>query len=600
MKFFWFCLTLLTVSTWQLPAWAGQLIFWEFNEQRRELQFRTNSSVQPEAQLIPDPSRLVIDLPGTTLARPLLNRSYGGKIRTVRLGQFTPNTARLVIELEPGYTLDPNGIKFEGRSPNDWSVTLPEPQPITTDNQTSQRLTEEQIGAATGQAEDSFLDDRFQVTRGGFYLNLDQVSDGKIASERDGDRLEFTLKDLQLPQELRGKTLNVNRYRVNQIAFEQVRNNEAKISLQLADNSPEWRALYNSYGGGGLVFIPAGGTDNLEARDVSPTTVPDRVVQTSSSEELTTIESVDLANNGGLLIVRGNESIKASGGWNRNDGVYQIRIENAELAQPVRGPQLETNSPVSRISMRQETNTSVLIQIEPALGVQVGDLTQPSDRLIALELNRLRDFNNSQGNNSVFVPPAQNTDPPRTFNPPQSNIVVMIDPGHGGRDSGAVGIGGLQEKNVILPISQEVAQILQQNGIGVRMTRDTDYFVSLAGRTQLANNANADLFVSIHANAISLSRPDVNGFEVYYFQSGRQLAQSIHRNVMSQIRMRDRGVKTARFYVLRHTAMPSALVEVGFVTGREDAANLSNPAFRSRMAKAIADGILEYIQTNVR
>ncbi len=598
MKFFWFCLTLLTVSTWQLPAWAGQLIFWEFNEQRRELQFRTNSSVQPQAQLIPDPSRLVIDLPGTTLSRPLLNQNYGGKIRTVRLGQFTPNTARLVIELEPGYTLDPSGIKFEGRSPSDWSVTLPEPERVTS-AQTSQRITDEQIGAATGQAEDSFLEDRFQVTRGGFYLNLDQVSDGEIESEQDGDRLEFTLNDLQLPQALRGQTLDINRYKVNQIEFEQVRSNQARISLELADGSPEWRALYNSYGGGGLVFIPAGGTDNLEARDVSPVQVPDRVVQTSS-EELAIVESVDLANNGGLLIVRGDETLDAVGGWNRNDGVYQIRVNNAELAQPVRGPQLDANSPVSRISMRQETNTSVLIQIEPALGVQVGDLTQPSDRLIALELNRLRDFSNSPGNSSVFVPPAQNTNPPGSFNPPRSNIVVMIDPGHGGRDSGAVGIGGLQEKNVILPISLEVAQILQQNGIGVRMTRNTDYFVSLAGRAELANNANADLFVSIHANSISLSRPDVNGFEVYYFQSGRGLAQAIHRNVLGQIRMRDRGVKTARFYVLRHTAMPSALVEVGFVTGREDASNLASPAFRSRMAKAIADGILEYVQTSVR
>lgn len=61
VRFFWFFLTLLTLSTWQLPAWAGQLVFWEFNTQRRQLQFRTNERVQPEAQLIPDPSRLVID-----------------------------------------------------------------------------------------------------------------------------------------------------------------------------------------------------------------------------------------------------------------------------------------------------------------------------------------------------------------------------------------------------------------------------------------------------------------------------------------------------------------------------------------------------------
>ncbi|MGB2926212.1 MAG: N-acetylmuramoyl-L-alanine amidase [Limnothrix sp.] len=605
MKFFWFFLTLLTVSAWQMPAWAGELVFWEFNEQRRQLQFRTDESVQPQAQLIPDPSRLVIDLPGTTLDRSIRDRSYGGNIRMVRLGQFTPDTARLVIELAPGYTLDPNEIKFEGRSPTNWVVDIPEPKLITTE-QTSQRITDEQIGEAISQAEDSFLEDRFQVTQGGFYLRLDQMSEGRITTEQKGDRLEFTIKDLQLPRELTNQTVAVNRYKVGQISFTQKSSNEAQISLQLEDGSPKWRAIYSDYGGAGLVLIPSGGTSNLEARDVSPSQVPDRVIETSSTSQtsqLTTIQSVDLVSNDTQLIVRGDDRLEVSGGWNRSAGLYQIRIDNAKLAQPVAGPQFNSASPVSRISMRQETNTTVLIQIEPALGVQVGQLQQPSDRLISLALNRLS-TSNSGNNNPVFVPPAQSATPPSvsnpTYNPPRSNVLVMIDPGHGGKDPGAVGIGGLQEKRVILPISQEVAQILQQNGVGVRMTRDTDYFVSLAGRTELANRAGADLFVSIHANAISLSRPEVNGLEVYYYQSGKTLAQTIHRNILGNIRMRDRGVRTARFYVLRQTSMPSVLVEVGFVTGREDAPNLSDPAHRSRMAQAIANGILEYIQTNVR
>jgi N-acetylmuramoyl-L-alanine amidase len=132
------------------------------------------------------------------------------------------------------------------------------------------------------------------------------------------------------------------------------------------------------------------------------------------------------------------------------------------------------------------------------------------------------------------------------------------------------------------------------------MTRDTDYFVSLEGRTVLANNAGADLFVSIHANAISMSRPEVNGLEVYYYRSGKTLAETLHRSILGNIQMRDRGVRTANFYVLRNTSMPSILIEVGFVTGREDAPRLSTPAFRSQMAQAIAQGILQYIQTNVR
>ncbi|MDB9504790.1 N-acetylmuramoyl-L-alanine amidase, partial [Spirulina major CS-329] len=181
---------------------------------------------------------------------------------------------------------------------------------------------------------------------------------------------------------------------------------------------------------------------------------------------------------------------------------------------------------------------------------------------------------------------------------PSGRDLVAIDPGHGGRDPGAIGIGGLREKDVVLPISLEVSQILQQQGVQVLMTRSDDRFISLAGRTQMANRARADIFVSIHANAISMSRPDVNGVETFYYSSGYRLAQSIHNSILQSIQIRNRGVKQARFYVLRTSSMPAVLVEVGFVTGREDAPRLANPQFRSQMAQAIARGILLYLQQN--
>jgi N-acetylmuramoyl-L-alanine amidase len=112
----------------------------------------------------------------------------------------------------------------------------------------------------------------------------------------------------------------------------------------------------------------------------------------------------------------------------------------------------------------------------------------------------------------------------------------------------------------------------------------------------MAQRMNANLFVSIHANAISLSRPDVNGLETYYYSNGQRLARTIHNSILQSLDIRDRGVRTARFYVLRRTSMPSVLVEVGFVTGREDAAKLSDPTYRSQMAQAIARGILQYLQ----
>lgn len=191
-------------------------------------------------------------------------------------------------------------------------------------------------------------------------------------------------------------------------------------------------------------------------------------------------------------------------------------------------------------------------------------------------------------------PPAVSTLPPIP-NIPRERTVVVIDPGHGGRDPGAVGIGGIQEKQINMTISNRVQQQLESAGVTVLMTRTGDQWVDLDARAQFANRAGADVFVSIHANAISMSRPEVNGLETYYLASGERLARTIHANILRNVDMRDRGVRQARFYVLRHTSMPAVLVETGFVTGAEDAARFRNPAAVNQIADGIARGILEYL-----
>jgi N-acetylmuramoyl-L-alanine amidase len=176
--------------------------------------------------------------------------------------------------------------------------------------------------------------------------------------------------------------------------------------------------------------------------------------------------------------------------------------------------------------------------------------------------------------------------------------VVAIDPGHGGADPGAVGINGLQEKGVVFSVSSQVAQQLRRKGINAVLTRTGDQEIDLAPRVATAARVKADLFVSIHANSISLSRPDINGLETYYYASaqGRRLARAIHNRILRSTNMTDKGVRQARFYVIRHTKMPAVLVEIGFVTGSQDAARLASPAGRTQLAEAIAQGIIDYIQ----
>jgi N-acetylmuramoyl-L-alanine amidase len=201
---------------------------------------------------------------------------------------------------------------------------------------------------------------------------------------------------------------------------------------------------------------------------------------------------------------------------------------------------------------------------------------------------------------SPTAPPVPSPTNPSPRPIPNGRVVVVVDPGHGGGDPGAVGIGGLQEKNTVLSISQQVVSFLGQEGIRASLTRPDDQEIDLEPRVAFAERANADVFVSIHANSISMSRPDINGLETYYNSPGGQrLAQVIHDAILQDVDMRDRGVRKANFYVIKYTSMPAVLVEVGFVTGREDAARLADPAGRTRLAKAIARGIAQYLRANL-
>jgi N-acetylmuramoyl-L-alanine amidase len=248
-----------------------------------------------------------------------------------------------------------------------------------------------------------------------------------------------------------------------------------------------------------------------------------------------------------------------------------------------------------------------VILVQPSPGTQIGELNQLTDQLLALQLQQARPVTPPTA--SIPVPPPERTTPvpPPTTNYPSASlpripngrVIVIVDPGHGGPDPGAIGLAGLRETDVVLPIAQQVAAILNQQGVQAMLTRTGEYDVDLPPRVDMAERMNANLFVSIHANSIDSSR-DINGLETYYYSSAsaQRLAQSIHNSILQSIDIPDRGIRTARFYVLRKTSMPSVLVEVGFVTGRQDAAKLSNPTYRSQMAQAIARGILQYIQQN--
>lgn len=171
---------------------------------------------------------------------------------------------------------------------------------------------------------------------------------------------------------------------------------------------------------------------------------------------------------------------------------------------------------------------------------------------------------------------------------------VAIDPGHGGRDPGAIGPSGLREADVVLDISLRARDLLVRDGIRVVMIRETDATVELGDRPWLARAAGATIYVSIHANANG--RATVNGSETYYLTpQSLALAQMIQDELGIVLGLPSRGIKTANFLVLRDSGIPSVLVEVAFISNADDEVRLRDLGFRQRLAQAVYRGITRFL-----
>jgi N-acetylmuramoyl-L-alanine amidase len=244
-----------------------------------------------------------------------------------------------------------------------------------------------------------------------------------------------------------------------------------------------------------------------------------------------------------------------------------------------------------------------------------------------------------------FMRPAEPA--PREAQPSAEPLrAIVLDAGHGGHDTGATGPGGLTEKDLVLDVTKRVARLVEDRlGIKVLLSRDGDHFVTLKDRTSFANRERADLFVSIHANAHSSASHE--GVETYFLSSeatditarqtaaaensvvqlekpaapsanrsnGRQdilrtilwdllqsefltessrLAEIVQDAMTRSLRIPNRGVKQAGFYVLGGAAMPAILVEIGFVTNPREEKRLRDAKYRDEIARAIYSGLAEY------
>jgi N-acetylmuramoyl-L-alanine amidase len=199
----------------------------------------------------------------------------------------------------------------------------------------------------------------------------------------------------------------------------------------------------------------------------------------------------------------------------------------------------------------------------------------------------------------------------------ESFTVVVIDPGHGGQDSGTM-VGGVLEKDLTLDVAQRVDRLLQAQGVATVMTRVGDSYVSLAERAALTNRVPDCILISIHFN--EGNKPAFSGVETYYadhqlvpgkplvswlpflqraaFQmpnvESQSLAGFVQEALVARTQALNRGTKAQQFYVIANVRHPAVLVEGGFLTNKEDIAKLSSTDYREQLATAISEGVFRY------
>ena len=172
--------------------------------------------------------------------------------------------------------------------------------------------------------------------------------------------------------------------------------------------------------------------------------------------------------------------------------------------------------------------------------------------------------------------------------------LVILDPGHGGSDHGAIR-GDISEKNITLDVSKRVRELLEKKGYEVFMTRETDETLSLQERVEISENLVPDMFVSIHVNSSNSDTP--NGLETHYYKDNSLLlAKTLHASMLNHIQANNRGLFKSKFYVINHTTAPAILLEIGFMSNPIERVQLITDFRKQATAKAIAEGIDDYFK----
>lgn len=322
------------------------------------------------------------------------------------------------------------------------------------------------------------------------------------------------------------------------------------------------------------------------------------------------IENTSYVSLRSLLKILGTED-----SWGRVEDRVFIKHQNTEIKFKINSTQVMINTKVEYLRVPiKEVEGEILIPVDDFNSIIADILISPASpkETISKEEPAIKDKG--------------------------KKFIILIDPGHGGSDAGAIGHYGLKEKDVNLDIAKRMREYLKKElkritGIKIYMTREEDVEISLVDRVLMAKDINADIFFSIHTNSSRDRRPDADGFETYYspvkeelvfitsslvnednteetavmkiledlntttaVDESRLLAEFVQERLAERLLTPDRGTKRRSFYVLRYTPMPAILTEIGFLCNPNIEWNLRDADVRQAIAEALAKGLLDYLK----
>ncbi|WP_457404266.1 N-acetylmuramoyl-L-alanine amidase [Thermostichus sp. MS-CIW-30] len=564
---------------------------WYYDPQQGRLEVNTQGEVRPFLFVLQNPPRVVLDFPNTRFGQEPQTQTFAGRVTSLQISQLTDTITRFVLYLQPDQPLSLNHLQLLTAGPSRWAVQFTQAAPPSPLFPTSSAGSSAPIPLPQSQAVGS--PPPLPVSRSGhqilevspqaegFFIRTQGSPSTTVRRILDPDRVVVDFLNTTLSPALTQRAYVINRLGVSRLRIGQFEPTVARVVLDVDSSGGDWEARYDPQRGG-IWIQPAGGAAQASL-------LPE-VSSANSSGPLATLQSVQLQGN--QLIISADGFMFYRAGWDPESGGYRINVAPARLPQSMPDPGLPVGGPVERIRFVQEDARTVSILVQPAEEFNVFEPNPgQGSRRITLELRPL---------NAPPPIPQPQTPGPASPSTPQSlnRTVIAIDPGHGGRDPGAIGVDGIQEKDIVLSVAHQVQRLLQERGYGVVMTRTDDREVLLQPRVDMAVQANAALLVSIHANA--LDRSGIHGIETYYLRpDSAELAAILHRSLVRATGAADRGVRRARFFVVRETpvGMPSVLLELGYVTNPTEGRKLATAEYQAILARAIADGIETFLRS---